>query len=706
VFRWSSFALSILLTSSLLPGKRLAGQEASSSSGKPSFLQHFDEGHRTLLVIRDLLPHLQKLLKSHQLREVILNGHYVKWKERFSPTKAQTDRFVPLWDRLDAAQKFIPTEIVAGISDASLEDLHHFIRFWLLVGLCRGALEAGDKVAPTALKGLQGEMLKELKRLKVPGFTLWVSFRQEQQAQMIVQLLTTQVSALRPVAGVKLWKEPGFVGIEFNVSAFLDEETKRSLGVFLGAARNTEDAAAEQAGAEAGNVPLKLWLEKFANGLRLTIGPKPEQVSTRLSQKALGALYASGPEEIAFAIWHLSSLKSAAKDLLELWSRWQTTPVGQATKQLDDEDLLGSLVYLARSFTKYGDAGSARLWAGEALMATVQEEGVEAAPDLSETTIPQALPADTEGVFLSSRTSFADNFKEMLTSFEDRLSLTPLTSELRGHQEAAEILEAVSRAYHAKMAAFRHLVFEEAETSFLPPVAYLIGTKGQLEELLLKFMEGDREKSLCLKNQPATEYAVITRVKEKAEAQEVIQKIYDTFMTGLLAALDRPLIRPTEPTPVIDIGIGIPVRGFSAAWISSISGDTRLRIETKGDLLPHFFVLDDLLVLSTSPRLSRSVLAAYRGKAGGRLLLPKAPEGRLIGYGHSTGETVGIIFNQLSQWFEELTKMRGEISPLEPAALLLKDLGTIVRLGEKLHYETTDKNNVRTTNLTFSFRPQ
>jgi hypothetical protein len=123
-----------------------------------------------------------------------------------------------------------------------------------------------------------------------------------------------------------------------------------------------------------------------------------------------------------------------------------------------------------------------------------------------------------------------------------------------------------------------------------------------------------------------------------------------------------------------------------------------VKLTAEGDLVPHYFLLDDLLVFSTSPALSKRIVAAHRN--GADRMDPKPLQGQLVTWAHAPGSTFAALFDHGAAWVKALAP--------EPApdTQIATALAALTRLIDRMEFQTTQAGPTHTTRARIRFAPE
>ena len=490
------------------------------------------------------------------------------------------------------------------------------------------------------------------------------------------------------------------LGIKQRLGAVYQDEVLQSIIAAIGLASPGDDKLAEMSKA-AGNQEFEIWFECADNDLIVTLGERPQ--NQKLSAKELGPLWSDDAGRVLFATWQFAGFKQRIRESAALLESFADSPAGKAAAADDENDFSGTLRRMDERLADAADSGSARLTLDSSLEFQTITHGAAAVRPLSGSPLIRLIPEDVEQVSLTTADSLGSWLATTLDSFEDRLETQSLKYDLTGKNEMAAQLAKLKGYYYAEMQDVRGLIFDEAATVFQPPLASLFGASGQIDRLKasLQLTAGIRE-AIELRDVPSPEYAVIAAARDPDAAMHFLAELADRLRGHLRGA---PLDEGAKPEPrPMDVGLGVPTFGFGRLGSTLADDDGHeetWRVEAEGDVLPHYFAHEQFVVVSTSVRLSKAILAAARGKAK-RLVLPQSDAGELIAYGRRPADLFARLIEQAASWSaaladEKKSTIDGELfQSFRPTAensqalsRFLAGLAEIVRLIDRAELQTS-----------------
>ncbi len=686
--------LAMALIACLTP--RSWAQEKKTDGGKPAarLAVSAQSADALYFVVNDPLPHLKALLNSEPLRKVLTEGAIGELVGTIPFFPALDPRIA--WEAIDGNRRYVPTEIAFGLSQESVVQLDRLVRAGLFGALSYGAKASDDDAAKKDLAKLHDELLKVLKEVGLPPMTVMVRLREEEDAEKLFDLAAGQWKAAADKLGYEVTEidDGAGIGIQGKLGAQIPadvlDEGMEQLGIDEAKRPDFRKAVAE--------LKFEVWLQRMGSGLRLTIGPRPDGKAAPFTTAQLGPLFRQEERDMFFARWDATKLRAAVKGWVELWKRWEQTPAGKQLAKLDEEKVIGELFGSTRAVERMSNSGSMRIWADDdALRGAVQSLGAPATADLQGAAISRYVPKDSEAFSLDSSASMADALGYYLDQFETRMSLQSLRAQLGGGGRRGEIAEELTKNYYKHFAEFRKNVLERLHDAVGGPSASVISTTGKLERFTLSVTTDGERKKYDLKDLPMVEMAGVSRAKDAKRAEEAVAATYQSFVEGIYGATEKTLPKDAKLVVERDLGLGVKTHVFTGDWIKGVSGDFEVEMSVEGDFVPHYFLHDGHLVVSTSPKLSKRILAA--AKETSRVLPPtKTGYERTVAYGVLPGRTLGKIYSHMVGWMVAGLKEAGgdaatiAVGPLEKVG---KGISELFELIDRVEWTTSEKTGVQ-----------
>lgn len=652
------FALIAFLVASCLVPVRAAAQTkaATAPTTAPIYLEQFDRGYSTLIVIPDPLPNVGRVLTHPPLQRLWNQGKLTSFIRR--EQKVALPNLHAVWFMVLQNQRWVPGEIVFGMRDSTMQSFGQLFEFMYVSELLSAALELE---AQEEIPQLQRELLATLRQFEMPTLRVWVRLRDDADADALFEMVAENAPALLADSPLTVEVDERAVRVRFDAGTYFAEPEMRlifleSMGWISG-----EDDPNGAALAEAlANVATSAVLERRGGGLRLTIGDSP--AAEPIMPHDLGPLFSADDRTIAFMTWDIRKLVDGSAEWVRLLDAWQDTPVGEAAATADEQDLFGDMRSMARQLRQIGALGAMRAWSGEdRIVFRAQQADPPAAPALADSPVKRFIPAGAEAFAIDTVSTLSERVSGTFSDFEGRLAIQEMKSVNR--PERAAQIKRIIDAYYGPFDPLRQFVLHESLDWFRPGFGWVLGTGGTITRLDVRWKD---EAPVTLNNLPVPEFALLGVPMDASRGGDYFRRFYDHFVAGLIRAIadgrgDAPPagVDPKERTHVkaIDLGLGVATFGFDGAWIYELDDkevNQRLTITIEGDMRPHYFMRDGVLVFSTSPRLSKRLLAASRVAP---LTLPAQDDadptdgpGTLVGFGHLSGGVFKAYFDIVGTW--------------------------------------------------------
>jgi hypothetical protein len=211
-----------------------------------------------------------------------------------------------------------------------------------------------------------------------------------------------------------------------------------------------------------------------------------------------------------------------------------------------------------------------------------------------------------------------------------------------------------------------------------------------------------------LESRPAPD-AFLCRTTGADQASKLVDSFYRSLIKDFFTAWGTQPDENIVATKPLDLQLGVPTYGSDVGWITRLSGRRKLQISVEGDLQPHWFLVGDVFVLSTSARLSREMLAAQSGRSPRLVLRTPADQGKLVGLGIFPGLVLQRAWEDLAEWirlavdFElpEERRLSGSLARVSDACAVF---GEMIGLIGEVRWQVVDRQDVRSAEGTMTFR--
>jgi hypothetical protein len=681
-------ALALGLALCLAP-RSPAQEEKKPETGKAVSSVPAKSADALLVVINDPLPQLKALLGSESLRKVLTEGALAELVGMLGVVLDPSTA----WDHIDENRRYVPSEITIALSQESVAQIDRLVRAGLFSGLALGAVESEDEAAKKDLAKLHDELLKMLKEVGVPPMTVAVRLREAEDAERLFDLTQEHWKNLAEMADLEVteFDDGAGLGLRGKLAGKVPEEEMNETLAALG----IDEARRPEFRKAISELKAEIWVQRLGNSLRFTVGPRPEAKAAGLTAAQLGPLFRLDERDMVFARWDATKLKSAVKGWIDLWKQWEKTPAGKQIAALDKQGFVARMVGSMRPVEQTADSGSMRIWSDDdALRGAVRSQGAAPSPDLQGAAISRYIPKDVETFSLDSTTSIADLLSAYVDQFEMRLALQSLQAEIAKDGVSDRLVQELTSKYNKHFTEFRKNVLERLPEAVGAPTANLVTTTGQIDRFTASITVDGEKKTIELKELPMIEMAAISRAKDPKKAEEVLAATYKSFIEGIAGATDKTLPEDGKLVVERDLGLGVKTRVFTGDWIKSLSGDFEIELAAEGDFVPHYFVHDGHLVVSTSPKLSKRILAA--AKEPSRSLPPtKTGYDRTVAYGVMPGRTLGNIYSHMFTWIaagvREAAPPGVAVIAVGPLEKVGKGISELFELIDRVEWTTSEK---------------
>lgn len=674
---------------------------APAAPGPLTFASRIPADCDNLFVVTDVLPTLQRALGSDVFRRFAAESTIARI------VGAKGDDLMQALPRVEVASPYIPAEIAVGFPSSAYADTTNLAKLAIGLILCTAAKETEGDTYQNEIAGLQSIVLESALAAKLPRMTAWVRFRDPQVAGVAFAALALKAPGLAVRPGIKVNSSAESISLSCKIG---DMVPLQGLAIVLarrGLSDSEQDPRVLEIATAISKFEVEVWCEKLGDGIRLTLGPRPPE-NAAYPVQTLGALWRADAPPLVFGKWQLGDLKANAELLLKVWETYRDTEIGQAVRKFDTEDGFGNLVYIVERIRAASNSATFQVTATDSIDVVMHEQGFAPVASLANSPLVKLLPRGTSYLKVDAQGSLADYFKYALNHFESRLSKQQFKSEMAGDAEGSTLYGAWSEGYYKHAATFRRIIFDDAPAAFAAPSAIVVAPDGKIDELQVSFDAQGGQNSVAIRNAPSSGMAAIGRLADSSRPQAFFNDAVRSLLTGWASDV------PQEVVVARDLGLGVETFAISDGVIAGAPAN--LSIQFAGDMIPHYFVIDGWIVTSTSVRLSKSVLEAWRSP-NNRLPLPAHGKASLSGFGvihsaeyvKSLADLVQLLFalqrndgtiTLSGPAFEGVqAEVEGKASAADVSAILMD----VAHLVDDVAWTTVDGSQVRVTRLRVTF---
>jgi len=632
--RRQPFVLLLLLLAAVLPAVELM----------PPFARNVPADHSEAVYICDLDQHVFDLADWPVFVDALDRLRLRVFYEReLRNRKASTQGLLQM---LRQASPNLPSELALSAPVASYQDLQRIIRLFGGMIIANGA--EGQPIASVRadLVRLQDDMLLQLRGLKVPACRLWLSFSDEQIGVAMLAGIEEQLLEEAGPWGLERAPTGGLVldstlGEVFKALE-IDESTLRiylaSLGFTtgLGDARAVEFIEAVQA------IRLQASLRRLGNALILELGAPAAQAA------GAPALADCRVGEGRIAMLHLSSheLAKVPAEMRGLLEAFAGSPLLAKARERDSDDFIGQMLRLERIMRESEVRLDARVViSGGGLRIASEQHGMPERPALAGSGLADFVPAGCGMWWLDATRNPGEALRDLLIAVEDRVDSQVLVATLQGATAKQRIMQAIGDTLRIRLAALRSEILDQAAGRFSRGLVVVADGGETLVRAVATMPAKEGELTIDASGLALPALAVVGACPEPA----AVLKRWRELLRGTFGAQVEPLFADA------DLGLGVPTMRIDLRLAAALVPD--FAVELDSGFEPHFAVIPGFLVFSTSPALTRRVLAQ---RATGRPDLVAGFPPTALARGRVEPKAATVLRSGLNAWVDRAaTLVRG-----------------------------------------------
>ena len=521
---------------------------------------------------------------------------------------------------LQQTAPFWPEQLVVDLPRSAFASVDSMVRTFMLGALVEGARQGGVS-ARKDLSVLRAALASQLRKVQLPGLRVSARFSDATTGLAVWRMLDELTGALA-AQGLKVSRTRESVTLRFRLGQLLDAKDLTAMVVDMGWAAGKRDSQTKAITTAIRGIEVQASMVLTGAAIEVTLGPHTGAPGDAEGMPAAPVAIA-GDQLVATARWDLAPLRTMVTGWRELWAKWEGTAAGKRTRADDDQDLLGDIAQLSRALDTAGDGGEAWLWVDRGVHAIMREHGTAPLTPLGSDPIGALLPADLVALDLGAGRNLGQLLSNGLDRVENRLAYRSLRQpgDDPGRPSEAEQKES---AFYKTFAELRQLIHMRGHTFFSGASAVVMGPGTHIGRADLRL---NGRPPAVLKDIAVPEVAVFGRAQDSQAALGFVADAWTAVGKAIAGRLGGADVAPrlTEAPPLI---AGATVRWLDSAWLEQTTGET---VTFDGGFKPHVALLNDILVLSTSPGLTQKILSLRSATASGRRALPST-QAPLVGW--------------------------------------------------------------------------
>ena len=570
-----------------------------SAQGQDPILAAVPKDATSLLVIRDPLPHIEALLASPEIAEIARATADLQQE-----LLGMTMQPATLQKQLGLFVTFVPTEIVVAAPPEAMVALAR-LGSCLLAGFCASQQKDAEATA-TALRLCAQE---HMAKVQMPAVTAWVRARNERTAEQWFEAIGETLDRVADDGLV--------VTATGDVLTVALQPSKINGGKMMARIR---EIALDPTPLEALATTFTVTLDGDRIALQLGTAAAPG-----LPASALGQLWQPSGDQLLFGKLDMAGSQTMWGECTE----WLYPAIESM-----DENLSATVVPMAEAVSRLAEM------APRSVSSIVVNNGLQFV-------LEERFNEDAS-------VEFAAPPPELLRCLDPKLGAfallnLPFDVVLSGLLDQVES-ELASRSHRPDpLAAYEALTSNAAGVmDFLAGESSAVFGSGVVVVSSEVTMSGLVVAGMPMRDLPVLALAAVAPADDAESASSFCAQL------GELVA-QAVGVEVTSMWRDEDLGFGLPTRTLQ--WQQLLPADVKVTVNS--GFLPHHVQRGELMIVSTDPTLTRTLLARMDGT-----IETAPPSADTIAWSFTTGEQMASMCNMLGQWLLELAKVAPKPMPM------------------------------------------
>ncbi|MEM6394236.1 MAG: hypothetical protein AAF797_15835 [Planctomycetota bacterium] len=645
------------------PGDGHAGAELPEFARIPAT-------HTNLVVLDDLMPTVRSIVVSPRLLQPL--NRFVTALGEDGVADADLEGLVDWLKQTDdqrqaallEAEAAIPKRILFATDDATIALLGQAAEA-AAVGVVAVAANELDAADANLADPYLDRLVELAEGFVTPRAVLALTMRDAATAMQMLGGLQMGAGFIGAEPGINVQMMGNGLAIDINLNEVFNgdvnsvAESLSDMG--LGAPENPK---VQQLAAAVLKITFRFAFETQDDQFLVTIGPAPAEGDPALSSEVLGELwprYARPGTGVLFARFAPEPLLESVKGIEAAFDIGPDTPIGQAMAENPQPMGVSVLGFLSvtqvqgirEAIEQMGTQQDFAVWLDGGLQIEGIAQNVPEAESLEGVNLPDRLPGELPLVFVSNAqpigNTIATQSGSIIAQVEQMMQMEAL-EQANGDEERAD---AIAKLMLDKLAPLKTLLTEEAPVTFGTVAGGIAGVVETAERVTLTAGRLDAPKTVTLETLPVPAGLLFFEVAEGKDGLGYLARLYNESVNAAEAFGEFDAPAAAKSLAEADLGLGVKTLRVDLSWIQQLAAaeGELAQLQLLGASADfHAFDFDGMLVLSTSPALSKRFIAAWVANgqplegqdALAEMIVPEV-DGQLIGFARM--EPSGLVFS-------------------------------------------------------------
>lgn len=577
------------------------------------------------------------------------------------------------------SQQYYPNTIAIAGNDSTGKFGSQFFKLIYLAMLAIETEESGLGVADEDMDELIKDLTDACDQFKLPELTIWIDWEKKSTCTQAFLGMVSALTIALDQAGIEIKAESKSASAEVSLGRMIDDATLieilEAYGIF-----SDNDKAIEGLIEKISAIHLKLTVENIDNGIRVTLGDSKKEYGFK--DEILNG--ANQNNEIMIAHWNNQQMIREFQTFKALIKKWNDTETGKDFAKLDSQDFQRDMSTLIRNLERLSQTGKSRMWVEDnQLQMSVDMKDEINRKVFAKDPIMKFVPHDIDSFAISGLDNLGSTILNLLLHFEERVATAELKSILSDDVAREQQLLRFSEGYYDSFAEFRGVIIEKFPKTFELPSAYLVDSGGEFN-LTVEMENWKNSQDIRI-----PKFAMIGKLRDPVKAKKVFEDAWLTMLQSFEVGFNLTSDLDVDFKDEVIGGVNVRVLD-----LSFIKRQFDINVKVKGDFIPHYFIVDNVLVFSTSKSLSEKMIR--------QTSLFKIEKENVVDAGKITGKSIAVVFDMYVDYFNFVLADSPSFR-IEQLTNAVSGLATTAKTIDAISWNSVQTGNSRKTNFTMTF---